>query len=269
MLLYFIVAVLLIVSGTYAAIKALNVSSLWIIVAICLPIAALMGLLLSRLAIEPLQSHFETLERFSAQTLHEINLPATTIMTNAKMLRQQCTDPKSIQRLDRIESSCGMLMERYNELDYLIKRQMQREVIEPFDLADVIQERLDVLSDLYRPHLLMSDLEPVSLELDKMGFVKVLDNLIDNAAKYSPSPSEITVTLKNAILRVEDRGCGMDQVELLKVFDRYYQADESMPGFGIGLDLIKRYCDRHRIALRIESVPEQGTAVILDFSGVR
>lgn len=268
-LLYFVLAVMLVVAGAFAAVTVLHLTSLWLLLLLFLPVALLMGMLLTRLAVEPLRSHLNTLERYSAQTLHELNLPTTTIVTNVAMLQKQCMDPKAHRRIERIIAACSMLRDRYDELDYLIKRQMEREVIETFDLETVIAQRLETLQGLYRTHTLQPDLKPVSLKLDRMGFLKVLDNLVDNAVKYSPAGSEVTVTLDPQALRITDRGRGMDQVELLSVFDRYYQADESMPGFGIGLDLVKRYCDRHRIALRITSVPQEGTVVILDFSGVR
>lgn len=268
-ILFYVVSVLTVVAAVYVALMLLGIHNFLFLLGAALPVAILLGWMLSKLAIEPLMSHFETLERFSKETLHELNIPISTITTNTQMLRKSCTDEKLSKRIGRIESACDLLRTRYNELDYLIKQQMQRETIESVDIGELTAKRLEALSELYGSYHFVSELEPVSLKLDKMGFIKVIDNLIDNAVKYSPAHSTITVTLEGRRLVVRDEGRGMDEVELFKVFDRYYQSDESMPGFGIGLDLVKRYCDRHRITLHIDSVPQKGTAVILNFSGVQ
>jgi signal transduction histidine kinase len=57
----------------------------------------------------------------------------------------------------------------------------------------------------------------------------------------------------------------MDEMELLHIFDRYYQTNKDMQGFGIGLSMVKRFCDTNNIDLAFESVPKTGTTVKLTF----
>jgi signal transduction histidine kinase len=85
--------------------------------------------------------------------------------------------------------------------------------------------------------------------------------------KYSKENKKIALSLVNGILSIKDNGIGIDEVVLLQIFDRYYQSDDSMPGFGIGLSMVKRFCDTNRIKLNIESKKEQGTTIFLDFKG--
>jgi signal transduction histidine kinase len=259
---------LTVVAGLFFLQREFGLDGIVPLLLLALPMAVLLGWMLSKLAIEPLVTHFETLERFSKETLHELNIPISTITTNTQMLRRNCDDERAVRRIGRIEAACDLLRMRYDELDYLIKRQMQREVVEEVAIDALVAERLDALREIYPSHGLKGDLEPISLKLDKMGFIKVIDNLVDNAVKHSPPGTAVTVTLRGRELRVRDEGRGMSELELFKVFDRYYQSDESLPGFGIGLDLVKRYCDRHRIALRIDSAPGRGTTMILDFMKV-
>ncbi len=100
---------------------------------------------------------------------------------------------------------------------------------------------------------------------DKIGLSKVIDNIIDNAVKYSENSNTINISLLNRTLHIQDYGLGMDEVELLHIFDNYYQSDNAMQGFGIGLSLVKRFCDKHSIHLSIKSKPKNGTSVILKF----
>lgn len=230
-------------------------------------VATVFGLGITSMAVEPLKEHFKKLEQFSKETLHELNLPISTILTNTKMLSRSYSDVKTTKRIERIENACGMLQERYSELDYMIKKQMKKEVIEAFVLDELIIQRVQILRLLYASTDFTLDLEPLVIEMDKIGLQKVIDNIIDNGIKYSPSPAHITIVLKNGVLSIADEGVGMDEVALLNIFDRYYQEDESMPGFGIGLGLVKAYCDQYNIRLNVQSEKENGTTIILKLQG--
>ncbi len=60
----------------------------------------------------------------------------------------------------------------------------------------------------------------------------------------------------------------MDEVELLQIFDAYYQSNENMKGFGIGLSMVKRFCDTNDIQLNFKSKKDEGTTVLLQFKQV-
>ncbi len=67
--------------------------------------------------------------------------------------------------------------------------------------------------------------------------------------KYSDKSSPIKIVLKNGILTIEDRGIGVCQTELIKIYDRYYQSDITNSGSGIGLAIVQEYCDGDRIKI--------------------
>lgn len=226
------------------------------------------GVAIAKLSIEPLREHFNQLEHFSKEILHELNLPINTIMTNTSMLKKKIDDERSLKRFARIEAACGMLQERYKELDYLIKKQMQHEQIEQFDVSELVTERLKLLKPLYSSAVFSEDLEAISVNIDKIGLTKAIDNIIDNSVKYSPKSAEIAIVCSANKLSISDKGQGMDEVELFQIFDRYYQSNENALGFGIGLGLVKNYCDRYKIKLHVDSKKGEGTTMQLDFSGV-
>jgi len=60
----------------------------------------------------------------------------------------------------------------------------------------------------------------------------------------------------------------MDEVELLKIFDNYYQSNSTVQGFGIGLSMVKRFCDKHNIELHFDSQVNRGTTVSLKFKDI-
>ena len=238
------------------------------LILIILVLVSGMGTVIAKLSIEPLREHFNQLEHFSKEILHELNLPINTIMTNTSMLKKSVEDERSLKRFSRIEAACSMLQERYKELDYLIKKQMQHEQIEEFDVSELVVERLKLLRALYSSATFSEDLEAISVNIDRIGLSKVIDNIIDNSVKYSSNNATITIVCSDNKLSIEDRGQGMDEVELFQIFDRYYQSDENALGFGIGLGLVKNYCDRYKIKLHVDSKKGEGTTMQLDFSGV-
>ncbi|MDP3266189.1 MAG: HAMP domain-containing sensor histidine kinase [Sulfuricurvum sp.] len=261
-----VMSVAIIVGSIYVVYEILEVHQWGIIALLALIIGVGMGKAVSKVAMEPLKEYFKHLDRFSKETLHELNLPINTITANLSMLRKTHEDEKSIKRLERIEMATVMLKERYNELDYLIKKQMEKESIETFEIRDLIYERLSFLKPLY-PHAQWEIIdEPCLVTLDRKGFAKVIDNLVDNGVKYSPSSASITILLNDNKLSIRDEGVGMDEMTLVRIFDRYYQSDSTMAGYGIGLGLVKRYCDRYKIGLHVHSQLGEGTCVTLELN---
>ena len=111
-------------------------------------------------------------------------------------------------------------------------------------------------------------LKPYAIEVDKIGFEQMLDTIFSNAIKYTPKEAPIYVTFENGILTIEDRGGGMSETELLRVHERYYQADDKKDGEGIGLSLVKAYCEDEGIDIQITSQKGVGTTVTLNISKV-
>ena len=226
---------------------------------------ALSAVFISKLAVDPLAQHLHSLQNLSRETLHELNLPISTIRTNLQMVEKSLEDEKALKRLNRINNACKMLEERYNELDYMIKTQTLQNIQENFDLLNVVEQRVTFMQSIYPNIEFTTTLEATHICSDKIGVCKVIDNLIDNGVKYAPNSNKIDILLKNYELSIRDYGCGMDEVELLKIYDNYYQSNENMKGFGIGLSMVNRFCDKQKIHLNFKSKPELGTTVLLKF----
>jgi signal transduction histidine kinase len=236
------------------------------IIAICFVI--LSGIFISKLAVDPLLEYVKGLQNLSKETLHELNLPVSTILTNTQMLERNLDDEKSIKRLARITNACEMLKERYNELDYMIKMQSREDIIEEFDVAELIQERISFLKRIYPQIEFNLSLEKLLIRSDRTGLSKVIDNVVDNGVKYSGNSKNIDIKIENSKLSITDYGIGMDEVELLRIFDNYYQSNTTVSGFGIGLSMVKRFCDKNKIELNFHSAPKLGTEVEFQFKKV-
>jgi len=223
------------------------------------------GIIITKLSVNPLALHVENLQNLSKETLHELNLPITTIVTNIHLLKKTLQNEKNLKRLSRIESACAMLEERYNELDYMIKLQSSNIIKETFSLDELVEQRVLFLGGIYPDVEFDLELKSTQITNDKVGLSKIIDNLIDNGVKYSQNIHKISVKLDNYTLDITDYGQGMDEVEIMQVFNNYYQSNEEMQGFGIGLSMVKRFCDKNRVLLNIKSKQNEGTTVSLKF----
>ena len=249
----------------YYFVNILHVENLYLFVLIIFCIVVLSGVFISKLAVDPLAEYVHNLQILSKETLHELNLPISTIMATTQLLNKNTEDEKMAKRLARIDTACAMLQERYNELDYLIKMQTQQSVQEEFFVDVLVQERVSFVQKIYPQMSFHFYAEKMQIFGDKKGLAKVIDNIIDNGVKYSATSKQIDIEVKNNIITIKDYGIGMDEVELVHIFDNYYQTNKNMQGFGIGLNLVKRFCEKNRIELLFESSKNIGTTVQLKF----
>lgn len=204
----------------------------------------------------------ENLSTLTREIMHELNIPLSTIQANSELLRRKLQDEKSLKRLERIEGSAKRLERLYKELVYSIQKELQPIEKETFDVKQLLEERAAVLEAFERNRFALA-LEETERHADKIGFEKMIDNLMMNAMKYSSRDTVITLRLKSRTLEIIDRGIGMSETELLRIFERYYQAETAQKGEGIGLALVKAYCDEEGIAIKIHSQKGEGTTVTL------
>ncbi len=239
-------------------------------------ISALMYILASSVAgyivildvVDSKKKQDDRLIHIAKEMLHEINLPISTIDANLFMLSKNNTNDKAKKRIDRIWGALERLKKLYNELSYSIKKEIVLIKKEEFDLKNIVEERVKVLDDLGRNRFAL-DLNILDIKADKIGLEQVIDNLLENAIKYSEPESDIEITLLNNVLQIKDHGVGITPEQMIHIYDRYYQGQQSSVGEGIGLALVKHYCDEEGILIDINSTPNHGTTITLDFGNAK
>ena len=225
------------------------------------------GYIIASHLLQPREKTREHLLRLTKDIIHELNLPLSTIQANVSMLSRNIEDEKAEKRLQRIDDASVRLKRLYDELVYTIRKEVHDVPKEPFDLKDLIEERVEVFREQKR-NPLQINVESCYVFTDKIGFEQVFDNLIGNAMKYSSKEHPIEIVLKEHQLKIIDHGIGMDEAQLVKVYERYYQGDSQQEGEGIGLALVKAYCDAEDIEIQIDSKKGIGTKVILNLDKI-
>jgi signal transduction histidine kinase len=109
---------------------------------------------------------------------------------------------------------------------------------------------------------------PVSVVADEVAIAAAIDNLLDNAIRYSPQRTAVSVSLSrvgpDAVLVLRDRGIGIDESDLPHIFDRFYRGRRgdryNVRGTGLGLALVKAAADAHGGSVEVTSTPGEGSS---------
>ena len=110
----------------------------------------------------------------------------------------------------------------------------------------------------------LPDMEEVTITSDQELLNQVWVNLLQNAIKFSPAGSDIEVRVfreGNAVVEIQDHGCGMTEEAQKRIFDKFYQADKSrgQEGVGLGLSLVKRIVDMMGGFITVRSAVGEGS----------
>lgn len=203
------------------------------------------------------------------EILHELNIPLSTIDANTKLLSKSTTDEKKEIRLMRISHATKRLKRLYEKLSYALTNEITPAKKEDFVLQDTIRGCSEMFIMQNRNEIVCKLPEaPVLIFADKIGFEQTFENILSNAMKYSTGNTAINITFEDNKLEVIDEGIGISPSELLHIHERYYQGNSSKDGKGIGVAIVKSYCDKEDIALSFYSKPNIGTRVVLDISKI-
>lgn len=198
----------------------------------------------------------ESLRRdFIANVSHELKTPLSTIKACAETLRDGALgDPDASRRfLGQIEEQSDRLHRLILDMLSLARIESGQQAFEigPVDVAEVAGACVDGYrraAEAKRIRLLIEpELPPCRVRADREGLREILDNLVDNAVKYTPDGGTITLRWRidggQAQIDVQDTGIGIGEKDLGRVFERFYRVDRArsrqLGGTGLGLSIVK------------------------------
>lgn len=217
-------------------------------------------------------------DEFLATLAHELRNPLAPISNATRLLRSVPQEPSLRGAREVIERQVHHLARLVEDL--LDVSRISRGKIElrrhPVDLASVVRNAVETSQPLIteRAHELSLDLppDPVLVDVDATRLGQVISNLLNNAAKYTPSGGRIVLSarIESGIvtIRVKDTGIGIDPSLLPTIFDMFVQADNRVEretgGLGIGLTLVRHFVDMHGGSVRAKSDgPNRGSEFVV------
>ncbi len=223
----------------------------------------------------------ETVRRdFVANVSHELKTPLTSISGYAETLMSDQPDQATTARF------LGVIMDNARRMQRLVDSLLDLSRIEAgtwrpererFDLGTAIREAWTPLAEraLRRGVTLETDLMPDAREItaDSGALDQVLRNLLENALRYAPDGSGITVEARSEggglSLTVADTGPGIPREHLPRIFERFYRADPSRSrdegGTGLGLAIVRHLMESHGGRVSASSTLGEGTRISVWF----
>lgn len=226
----------------------------------------MVGWMLARLFLRPMKEAITLLDNFIKDTTHELNTPVSAILSNVELLDPEKLDEKSAKKIARIGIAARTISTIYDDLTYLVLNHAVAVHNEAIDMQRLILERLDYFQTRYAQKKLKVETRlasQVEIVMDRTKATRLIDNLLSNAIKYNKIGGTIDVTLTQKCFKISDTGNGIPKEKLDQVFERYHRADESVGGFGIGLNIVAMIAKEYGIGIAMDSEEGEGTAITL------
>lgn len=237
-------------------------------------LAAVFSWWMSGRTLAPIQAMLQLQKEFAADVSHELKTPLSNISLEIQTARRiHRLNPKIVTLLVSIEEEVSRMTHMVQGLLLLVRSQqgtidMVREKIE---LSVVIYKSVQTITPLATQKsviLAVGDTLPEARVWgDREQLLQVILILIDNAIKYSPAKTTISIDLdidqSGAQIIVSDQGVGIPKQDQEAIFDRFYRShsigDAKIKGSGLGLAIAKRIVDLHAGTIRLSSELSKGT----------
>jgi two-component system sensor histidine kinase MprB len=206
-----------------------------------------------------------------ADASHELRTPLTSLRTNIEVLASdRALPPEERGRLlSDVVEQLGEMTTLISELIELARAEQQTAHPEDVRLDLIAGEALE-RARRNRPSIRFTiDLEETVVHGVPATLERAIGNLLDNAAKWSPSGGEVHVEVRNGQVTVRDHGPGISEEDLPYVFDRFYRARSArgLPGSGLGLAIVRQVAEAHGGEVVAERADGGGTRMILRLEG--
>ncbi|MCI0713431.1 MAG: PAS domain-containing sensor histidine kinase [Chloroflexi bacterium] len=207
---------------------------------------------------------------------HDLKTPLTIMENNLYLIRHISESPAVEKHANRIERQIDHLTVMINDilttarLDYVEYLDM-----ESVDLKQILDEARQSLADTCElKHIdlkIVEPLPPIAVRGDEKYLKRAFVNLFENAIKYSPRNSAVTITgssdgEQRATITITDSGMGIDAEDLPHIFERFYRAKNVRDverGTGLGLAIVNRVIELHGGSIAVESMPGTGSTFTL------
>ncbi|HUO46191.1 MAG TPA: ATP-binding protein [Acidimicrobiia bacterium] len=212
-------------------------------------------------------------DHFVATVSHELRTPLTSIVGYTELLTDGSVgelDAEQLQFLEVVSRNAYRLQRMVDDL--LLAARIDAGTLRlekaPFDLSELLVEAVESALPVAEDkgvEIRFRPIDPLTMVGDRTRIGQAIDNLLNNAIKFSPPRGTIELrggsTAAQATVEVTDAGVGIPEEELARVFDRFYRSStsNSVPGTGIGLSIVSYVAQAHDGSVRVRSEMGMGS----------
>ena len=215
-------------------------------------------------------------DEFRANVAHQLRTPLAGLRLQLEWLAaRHADDPETRRSVELMLGANERMIRQTNQLLSLERAEPNRFArarLAPLDLSDLVAESIQgfVEQAARRDIDLGFELAPAQVEGDRFLLRDLVDNLVDNALRYTPRGGRVTVgcgalAQGGSILRVEDNGPGIPEHLREKVFERFVRLDEGTHGSGLGLAIVRDIASLHGAELTLASAEGGGAVFTVAF----
>jgi two-component system sensor histidine kinase MprB len=186
--------------------------------------------------------------RLVADASHELRTPLTAARTNVDLVREGKLPEEEVRHaLDEASVELDSLTSLVSDLVELARGEERKLRLEDVALDDLVSSAVERAKSRAPEATFVTSLSPVHVRVDPVLVERAVGNLLDNAVKYSPPGAPIEVTVREGEVVVADRGPGIAEEDLPRIFDRFYRAAtaRAKPGAGLGLAIVREAAEAH------------------------
>ncbi|MCI6988503.1 MAG: HAMP domain-containing histidine kinase [Campylobacter sp.] len=205
----------------------------------CLILVLLVGYFIIYLSLKPVFNQINELNLFIKDTTHEIKTPLSIILMSVEVFEN---NPQKY--LTNIKNATKNISNIYDDLVEL-NLQSSPLKLENLDISNELNMIISQFDPIAKSKnlTLKSQIQPTEILTDKSRIDKIFYNLLSNAIKYSFENSEIYINLNSEFFSIRNQSQTISPENLGKIYEKFKRFDKTKGGFGIGLSLVKKYCD--------------------------
>jgi K+-sensing histidine kinase KdpD len=240
-------------------------------------IASLLVFIFSKKAIQPLIRNAVQQKQFITDAGHELKTPLTVISANMDALELKTEPNEWIDSTREQLSGMGSLV---NNMIYLSRMDEDGAALarEDVDLSELVQQEagpFQGMADFMGKTMEIDTENGIRIQGDRQALGRMVNQLCDNAIKYSPDGDLIRISLKKSgrEIRLAEENCLKEPLSkdaLSHLFDRFYRPDASRSrasgGYGIGLSMVKAIVEKHDGQIKVETDEENHIRFIICFN---
>ena len=219
--------------------------------------------------LEALERSVAAQRHLIADASHELRTPLAALRSNIQIFLEAERLPVEdrVELQEAIVAEVDDLTQLVSDVLELARGAAPSDAVEPVEVDGLVR---DAVSRTQRraPGLEFDlDIEPTVIMNNPDRVARAVQNVIDNARKWSPPETTVHVTLRDGTLTVRDHGPGFREADLPSVFDRFFRADDArrMPGSGLGLAIVKQAAEAHGGYAQAANADGGGASVVVNF----